>query len=218
MDFTLDDKFFQDLGVDFGLMPDAADPFANISEMNFGDFLDQDVLRDFEPSAMAPMLPEQPTCFDEFEGLSTTLSPQSNPSSLRSMSSKLSDAASSPPPQAPPSRMVRATVAAARSSAAAAAAALASSASSPKLHPTTYASSPHAMAGGMRGCPKRHRKTIQIKRQEQQGRLDVLNTRHSKLQEAVRLAASEVTAARQTLYHVLKTARQGQLEAFSPAP
>ncbi len=177
-----------------------------------------DALRDLPEimgsSPLASQLPEQPTCYDDFDGTESPLSP---PSSFRSASSKLSELSEPGSPQTAPSRLRSST--SSQRSAPSSAATLA-----PKLHPSTYAASPALsdMRGptpiGLRGCPKRHRKTIQIKRQEQQTRLESLNSRHTKLQEAVRLAATEVRVARQTLYAVLKTARQGNLEAFSPAP
>eukprot|EP00048_Salpingoeca_helianthica_P022388 m.17952 g.17952 ORF g.17952 m.17952 type:complete len:219 (+) comp7249_c0_seq1:149-805(+) len=218
MDFSsFDDKFFQDLNVDLGPLVGSEDPFANISEMNFTDFLSADTLREFSDAVSSPpfasQVPDQPTCYDDFESVEASFSPPSNPPSFRSMSSKISEPAS---PPAPPATRLRPSAVAQRAGSA--------MSSAPKLHPSTYAPSP-ALSDtrgptpiGVRGCPKRHRKTIQLKRQEQQSRLDTLNTRHTKLQEAVRVAANEVSAARQTLYTVLKTARMGHLEAFSPAP
>lgn len=221
MDF-FDDKLLQDLGLpqglDFGLLSEQ-DPFSSISEMNFSDFLGPDVLREFVDPVVSPLSqqPEQPTCYDEFDGFSACASsPASNPApSFRSSSSKKSEMTDSASP--PPAMLTRVRATAPPRAASAA------SSSVPKLHPSYAPSpslaprSPSSSVGG-RGCPKRHRKTIQIKRQEQQGRLETLTSRNAKLQEAIRLAATEVSAARQTLYTVLKTARQGHLDAFSPAP
>lgn len=218
---SFDDKLFQDMGVDLSLFPDQ-DPFLNFSsipEMNFADFVTPDVLRDFVEPVLSPMmaqLPEQPSCYDDFDcGLALSPTPTPPPSFRSSAGPKRSELSAPASPSVPVTRM--------RSAVPTRAAAAAASA--PKLHPT-YAPSP-AMSmsahspgsiGGGRGCPKRHRKTIQLKRQEQQGRLESLTTRNAKLQDAIRLAASEVSAARQTLYTVLKTAREGHLDAFSPAP
>lgn len=219
---SLDDKYFQDLGVDLSLFPDQ-DPFLNFSnvpDLSFADFVTPDVLRDFSEPILSPMpaqLPEQPSCYDDFDcGLALSPTPTPPPVSFRSSASpKRSELADHAAPSAAPATRMRSAV---PTRAAAAAA------SAPKLHPTYAPSpslsigSPGSSMGGGRGCPKRHRKTIQLKRQEQQGRLESLTTRNAKLQEAIRLASTEVSAARQTLYTVLKTARQGHLDAFSPAP
>lgn len=69
----------------------------------------------------------------------------------------------------------------------------------------------------LRGGPKRHRKTIQRKRQEQMARLETLTAAQHELRETVRVAAEEVQHARRTLYSVLKTARQGALPLSRPA-
>lgn len=63
------------------------------------------------------------------------------------------------------------------------------------------------------GCPKRKRKTIQRKRQEQMTRLETLTATQHSLQKIVREASAEVRNARRTLYAVLKTARNGGLAA-----
>lgn len=69
----------------------------------------------------------------------------------------------------------------------------------------------------LRGAPKRHRKTIQRKRQEQMARLDSLTAAQHDLRETVRMASEQVQLARHTLYTVLKTARQGGLALSRPA-
>eukprot|EP00047_Mylnosiga_fluctuans_P013581 m.32272 g.32272 ORF g.32272 m.32272 type:complete len:228 (-) comp4975_c0_seq2:191-874(-) len=96
----------------------------------------------------------------------------------------------------------------------------------PSLHPSSArgairandSSARMAMSSGMRGCPKRKRKTIQRKRQEQVQRIEQLTTSQRDLKELVRVAAEEVRNARRTLYNVLKTARQGQLNIDLPLP
>lgn len=65
---------------------------------------------------------------------------------------------------------------------------------------------------GARGCPKRKRKTIQRKRQEQLARLEQLTNNQRELKEIVRVASEEVSKARRALYSVLKSAQQGRLE------
>lgn len=117
----------------------------------------------------------------------------------------------------------------------AAAVAKGQSQSHPSMHPSSSSSSHNGnntsggnkagaammsvpMVSTARSCPKRKRKTIQRKRQEQQARLESLTTHQRDLQEMVRLAAEEVSVARRTLYNVLKTARQGSGGGVTPAP
>lgn len=68
----------------------------------------------------------------------------------------------------------------------------------------TFSESPNVER---RGCPKRQRKTIQRKRQEQMARLESLAAAQQGLREVVRQASEEVSAARRTLYTLLKTAK-----------
>ncbi len=66
---------------------------------------------------------------------------------------------------------------------------------------------------GVRGCPKRKRKTIQRKRQEAQAKIESLTGAQRELKELVRVASEEVGNARRTLYTVLKSARNGAIAA-----
>lgn len=74
---------------------------------------------------------------------------------------------------------------------------------------TTFANPPRGDQS--RGCPKRRRKTIQLKRQEQLSRLETLSVVQHELRDIVRVASEEVSNARRTLYNVLKSHRDGLL-------
>jgi len=236
--YSVDDKTIQDLnGLDFNF---ADDLFSDGIDQPLGDILG---MREFSDSyATSPGSQGMATCFDEFE-LAAPLSPplstlimqsfasnDSNSIKVNPISVGVSATASNTPPNGRSHSHMGSSLrpqlsigapklhgrAGSSFSSSAAAAAGMGSASSGRI------SSGRSSAGMVgRGCPKRHRKTIQIKRQEQTGRLDTLNSRHNKLKDAIKVATEEVSAARHTLYTVLKNARQGRLDkidALSPAP